>query len=142
MYSDIYQPIQSKIYEKDNVTTPQPHYGGSHREANTGSDTLGALAATLYSRSFVLPDYARTTTSCTDRTAYVRRTYVRRTDCYCGQARLLLGYVLSYCLPSVVILTIACDFLKRILRISFGSLTSGAHPKIRRTENQELFVGF
>jgi hypothetical protein len=39
------------------VTTPQPPYGGSHREANTGSDTLGALAATLYSGSFVLPDY-------------------------------------------------------------------------------------
>ena len=46
--------FQSKI---DNVTTPQPPYGGSYREANTGSDTLGALAATLYSRSFVLPDY-------------------------------------------------------------------------------------
>jgi hypothetical protein len=39
------------------VTTPQPPYGGSHREANNGSDGLGALAATLYSRSYVLPDY-------------------------------------------------------------------------------------
>jgi hypothetical protein len=39
------------------VTTPQPPFGGSHREANSGSDTLGTLAATLYSRSFVLPDY-------------------------------------------------------------------------------------
>jgi hypothetical protein len=37
--------------------TPQPPYGGSHKEANNGSDGLGALAATLYSRSYVLPDY-------------------------------------------------------------------------------------
>ena len=70
-------------------------------EAILRSDTLGALAATLYTTGL------RTTTGCTDRAVYVRRTYVRRTDCYCGQARLLLGYVLSYCLPSVVILTLA-----------------------------------
>jgi hypothetical protein len=79
-----------------NPTGEWPPYGGSCREANAGSDTLGALAATLYTTGL------RTTTGCTDRTAYVRRTYVRRTDCYCGQARLLLGYALSYCLPSVV----------------------------------------
>jgi hypothetical protein len=40
-----------------NITTPQPPYGSSHREANTSSDALGALAATLYTRSFVLTDY-------------------------------------------------------------------------------------
>jgi hypothetical protein len=78
VYSDIYQPIQSKIYEKDNVTTPQPPYGGSYREANTGSDTLKALAATLYGRSFVLPDYELLLAVCTDKNC-IRKTYIRKT---------------------------------------------------------------
>ena len=33
--------FQSKI--DNNVTTPQPPYGGSYREANTGTDGLGGV---------------------------------------------------------------------------------------------------
>ena len=60
LLSTICIPIYISLFQSKiviDVTTPQPPYSGSHREANTGSDTLGALAATLYSRSFVLPDY-------------------------------------------------------------------------------------
>jgi hypothetical protein len=57
------------------VTTPQPPYGGSHREANTGSDGLGALAATLYRRSYVLPDYGILLHVRTDLPTYDVHTY-------------------------------------------------------------------
>jgi hypothetical protein len=73
-------------------STPQPPYGGSHGEAENDGDILGALAATLCSRSYVLPDYGLLILA-VQTELNARTTHLRRTDCYCGQARLLLDYV-------------------------------------------------
>jgi hypothetical protein len=57
LLAEIYCSLRYVFRYKIVVTTPQPPYGGSHKKTDTGNNSLKTLTTTLYSKSYVLPDY-------------------------------------------------------------------------------------